>query len=104
MSHVQALKQTAPGQINLIGRIVAFLYGIAAYLLFFVTFLYAIGFVEGMVVPKTLDSGPAGPPAQALIINLVLMSIFAVQHSVMARPVFKRWWTRFVPPPVERTT
>ena len=104
MSQIQALNETAPGQSHLIGRIVAFLYGIAAYVIFFVTFLYAIGFVEDMVVPKTIDDGPAGPPAQALIINLVLMSIFAVQHSVMARPQFKRWWTKFVPPSVERTT
>ena len=103
MSQIQAL-ETAPGQSHLIGRIVAFLYGIAAYVIFFVTFLYAIGFVEDMVVPKTIDDGPAGPPAQALIINLVLMSIFALQHSVMARPQFKRWWTKFVPPSVERTT
>jgi len=104
MSQIQALNETAPSQSHLIGRIVAFLYGIAAYVIFFVTFLYAIGFVEDMVVPKTIDDGPAGPPAQALIINLVLMSIFAVQHSVMARPQFKRWWTKFVPPSVERTT
>ena len=104
MSQIQALNETAPGQSHLIGRIVAFLYGIAAYVIFFVTFLYAIGFAEDMVVPKTIDDGPAGPPAQALIINLVLMSIFAVQHSVMARPQFKRWWTKFVPPSVERTT
>jgi len=104
MSQIQALNEAAPGQSHLIGRIVAFLYGIAAYVIFFVTFLYAIGFVEDMVVPKTIDDGPAGPPAQALIINLVLMSIFAVQHSVMARPQFKRWWTKFVPPSVERTT
>ena len=103
MSQIQ-LNETAPSQSHLIGRIVAFLYGIAAYVIFFVTFLYAIGFVEDMVVPKTIDDGPAGPPAQALIINLVLMSIFAVQHSVMARPRFKRWWTKFVPPSVERTT
>ena len=104
MSQIQALNETAPGQSHLIGRIVAFLYGIAAYVIFFITFLYAIGFVEDMVGLKTIDDGPAGPPTQALIINLVLMSIFAVQHSVMARPQFKRWWTKFVPPSVERTT
>ena len=104
MTQIQALNESAPGRIRLFGRIVAFLYGIAAYVIFFVTFLYAIGFVEGLVVPKTLDSGTAGPPLQALIVNLVLMSIFAIQHSMMARPQFKRWWTKFVPAPVERTT
>ena len=92
------------GQGNVAGRILAFLYGIVAYVVFFVTFLYAIGFVEGLVVPKTIDSGSTGPTAQALIVNLVLMSIFAIQHSVMARPQFKRWWTKFVPPSVERAT
>jgi protein-S-isoprenylcysteine O-methyltransferase Ste14 len=92
------------GQGNVVGRIIAFLYGIMAYGIFFVTFLYAIGFVEDLVVPKTIDSGSAGPTAQALIVNLVLMSIFAIQHSVMARPQFKRWWTKLVPPAVERTT
>jgi protein-S-isoprenylcysteine O-methyltransferase Ste14 len=104
MSQLQALNGDARGQGHLVGRIVAFLYGVASYLVFFVTFLYAIGFVEDMVVPKTIDSGAAGPMARALIVNLVLMSIFAVQHSVMARPQFKRWWTNFVPPSVERTT
>jgi protein-S-isoprenylcysteine O-methyltransferase Ste14 len=92
------------GQGNVLGRIIAFLYGIVAYGIFFVTFLYAIGFVEDLVVPKTIDSGPAGSTAQALIVNLVLMSIFAIQHSVMARPQFKQWWTKLVPPSVERTT
>ena len=72
--------------------------------MFFVTFLYAIGFVEDLVVPKTIDGGTAAPTMAALIVNLVLMSIFAVQHSVMARPQFKRWWTKFVPPSVERAT
>src|SRR6202167_2186294 len=92
------------GQGNVIGRIVAFLYGIVAYVVFFVTFLYAIGFVEDLVVPKTIDGGTAAPTAQALIVNLVLLSIFAVQHSVMARPQFKLWWTKFVRASVERTT
>ena len=104
MTQIQTLNADTRGQGNVIGRIVAFLYGLAAYAIFFVTFLYAIGFVEDMVVPKTIDSGSAGPPVQALIVNLVLMSIFAIQHSVMARPQFKRWWTKLVPRSVERTT
>jgi protein-S-isoprenylcysteine O-methyltransferase Ste14 len=104
MTQIQTLNADTRGQGNVIVRIIAFLYGIVAYVIFFVTFLYAIGFVEGMIVPKTIDSGTAGPTTQALIVNLVLMSIFAIQHSVMARPQFKRWWTKFVPPSVERTT
>ena len=104
MGQTHALNETAFVQGNLVGRIVAFLYGIAAYGVFFVTFLFAVGFVERMGVPMTIDGGVAGPPGRALIVNLVLMSIFAVQHSVMARPQFKRWWTRFVPPSIERTT
>jgi len=104
MTELQAVDQTASGQGHVIGRVMAFLYGIAAYAFFFITFLYAIGFVDDMVVPKTIDAGSAGPALQALIVNLVLMSIFAIQHSVMARPAFKRWWTKFVPLSVERTT
>src|ERR1700722_19458143 len=104
MTQIQTLNADTRGQGNVFGRIIAFLYGIVAYVIFFVTFLYAIGFVEGMIVPKTIDGGTAGPTMQALIVNLVLMSIFAIQHSVMARPQFKRWWTKFVPPSVERTT
>ena len=86
------------------GRIAAFLYGFAAYVFFLVTFLYAIGFVTGLVVPKTIDSGSVTSFAEALIVNLVLLTIFALQHSVMARKSFKRWWTQFVPEPIERPT
>ena len=100
----QTLNPDMRSQGNVAGRIIAFVYGIVAYVVFFVTFLCAIGFVEDLVVPKTIDNGSAGPTAQALIVNLVLMSIFAIQHSVMARPQFKQWWTKFVPPSVERAT
>jgi methanethiol S-methyltransferase len=86
------------------GRFIAFLYGLASYVVFFVTILYAIGFVSGLVVPKTIDKGTVVPIAEALIVNLLLMSIFAIQHSVMARKQFKQWWTKFVPAPVERST
>jgi methanethiol S-methyltransferase len=86
------------------GRVIAFLYGLASYVVFFVAFLYAVGFVSGLVVPKTIDSGTEVPLGEAVIVNLVLMSIFAIQHSVMARKQFKRWWTRFVPKSVERST
>jgi protein-S-isoprenylcysteine O-methyltransferase Ste14 len=83
---------------------IAFLYGVVAYFAFFGTILYAIGFVEGMVVPKTIDTGPAGSVVEALIVNLLLMSVFAIQHSVMARKPFKAWWTTIVPASVERST
>ena len=86
------------------GRFIAFLYGLAAYVVFFVTILYAIGFVSGLVVPKTIDTGTVVPMAEALIVNLLLMSVFAIQHSVMARRQFKQWWTQFVPKSVERST
>jgi protein-S-isoprenylcysteine O-methyltransferase Ste14 len=85
-------------------RLLAFVYGIAAYFFFFATFLYAIGFVAGIGVPKTIDSGETAPLLTSLVINLTLMSLFAIQHSVMARPQFKEWWTQFVSPTVERSS
>jgi protein-S-isoprenylcysteine O-methyltransferase Ste14 len=86
------------------GRLVAFLYGVASYVVFFVTFLYAIGFVANLAVPKTIDTGMIAPMAEAMLVNLILMSVFAIQHSVMARKQFKQWWTQYVPKSVERST
>lgn len=86
------------------GRLIALLYGIVSYVVFFISFLYALGFVEGLVVPKTIDTGAVVPVTEAVIVNLLLMSVFAVQHSLMARKQFKQWWTKFVPSSVERST
>ena len=107
MSRIETINQNPAREArsgHFVGRVLAFLYGVTSYLIFFVTFLYAIGFVSDLVVPKTIDSGAPAPFSQALIINLGLMALFAVQHSVMARKEFKRWWTQFVPVSVERTT
>lgn len=84
--------------------LLSMLYALACYVCFFGTFLYMVGFVGGLVVPKAIDAGPATPPTTALFINTLLLGVFALQHSVMARHAFKRLWTRLVPPAVERST
>ena len=85
-------------------KFIAFLYGMVSYLVFFGTILYAIGFVMGLMVPKTIDTGRNAPAIEAIIVNMLLLGLFAVQHSVMARKGFKAWWTQYVPKPVERST
>ena len=86
------------------GRIAALIYGLVAYAFFVATTIYAVGFVSGFAVPKTIDTGMQAPLIEAVAVDLVLLTIFALQHSIMARKSFKRWWTKFVPEPVERPT
>jgi len=85
-------------------RVMAFVYGIVCYVVFFATFLYAIAFVANIIVPKTIDSGEVIPAREALAVNVVLLLIFALQHSVMARKPFKQWLARWISPSVERST
>jgi len=102
MTQFQSVDQDAAA--GRFSRVLAFLYGLAAYALFFITILYAIGFVMGLVVPKDIDIGAQAALGEAIVVDLALMSLFAVQHSVMARKPFKVWWTQIVPKSVERST
>ncbi len=85
-------------------RLLIVSYGAISYLVFLAAFLYAVGFVGNLLVPRTIDNGSTASTAEALIVNVILLGLFALQHSVMARPGFKRWWMRLVPQPIERST
>nr|WP_249166745.1 methanethiol S-methyltransferase [Bradyrhizobium sp. JYMT SZCCT0428] len=102
MSEARAIGSVMPT--NRMLKFTAFLFGAVAYFTFLFTILYAIGFVSDLVVPKAIDTGANSPVLEAIAINLALLSLFAIQHSVMARKGFKRWWTQFIPEPFERST
>jgi len=85
-------------------RIIVFIYGIVSYAVGVASLLYLIGFVSNSVAPKTIDSAPVGAIAPAVVVDLILIGLFALQHSLMARPGFKERWTRIVPKPAERST
>jgi methanethiol S-methyltransferase len=88
----------------MIGRVVALIYGLASYFVFFLSLVYAVAFIGNYVVPKSIDVGAETGLAQSILIDVVLLGVFAVQHSVMARPAFKRWWTGIIPASCERST
>lgn len=95
--------QVRPARHSLAARAGIFAFGLVAYLAFFVTICWGIAFVGNWIVPKTIDSGTPGPIIPSLLINGSILLLFVVQHTIMARPAFKRWWTRIVPAPMERS-
>jgi protein-S-isoprenylcysteine O-methyltransferase Ste14 len=101
---IDAATTEAPQRASVLSRSLALAYGALSYLSFLAVFLYAIGFVGNLIVPKPIDSGSQTSLAKSLTVDVLLLGLFAVQHSVMARPAFTRSWTRLVPPPVERST
>ncbi len=86
------------------GRVISFLYGIIGHVGFLLVFMYLVGFLANFAVPKSVDSGQTGPFGPALLVNVLLLALFGVQHSVMARQGFKQWWTKIVPEHIERST
>jgi protein-S-isoprenylcysteine O-methyltransferase Ste14 len=88
----------------MIGRAAAVIYGLASYLIFSLSFAYTPAFIGNFLVPKTIDAGPDSDVMHAILIDTILLGVFALQHSVMARPSFKRWWTRIIPRSCERST
>lgn len=95
---------TTDNTASITGRIAVFCYGVICYAIFFATFLYLAGFIGNVLVPTSIDGPPRVGMLRGLFTDLALLGLFAVQHSVMARPAFKRWWTRFVPQAAERST
>lgn len=85
-------------------RTLVLLYGVVCYAVFFATFLYDIAFLGNFTISNSIDAAPTTTIGRAIAINIALLAVFALQHSIMARPAFKRWWTRFVPAPAERST
>lgn len=96
-------ESSVPGSTAL-ARAAVLTYGLLSYAIFLVTFLYLIGFIAGAIVPKTIDSGPTGAVGQSILINLGLLGLFAIQHTIMARTAFKRWFMQIVQAPIERST
>jgi len=87
-----------------VNRSITLDYGVASYLAFLAAFSYMVGFVGNRLVPKSIDSGPESLLPVAILVDTLLLLLFAVPHSIMARPAFKRWWTQLIPPQVERST
>jgi len=104
MSSISSPTMELPSEASTPSRTLILLYGVATYAFFLAVFVYTIGFVGGFVVPKHIENGTLTGTASAIAVDVLLLALFAIQHTVMARPAFKRWWTRIIPPVAERTT